>query len=330
MTTQLHGAVPRIVVEVLDRFGKVKHRQIVTQFPCRIGRAYDNDIILDDPHISPNHISLEKSAEGYRAVDLDSENGTFSLHPLTRHSEHPIRDNSRVRIGHTDIRFLFTDHEIPETITDHNKPSRLMILITTGFMFPLIWTCILAVFIFDNYLSSAEPVTINTHVRVALPILIFVTSWAVGWSIISKIVTHRFYFIYHAIWIGLILLISFSLENFYAFVEFSLSIDNAQVYLTLLTDFILISALLFGHLRYSTSMTHRNAKRIAITAAVVLTMFIELNDIAESVDFSNRPAFSSILKPPAFVLGSAKDVDTFFADTESLKYDWQQESTADE
>jgi ABC transport system ATP-binding/permease protein len=43
----------------------------------RIGRAADNDVVVDDLSVSRHHAELRNSARGYQIVDLDSHNGTF-------------------------------------------------------------------------------------------------------------------------------------------------------------------------------------------------------------------------------------------------------------
>jgi pSer/pThr/pTyr-binding forkhead associated (FHA) protein len=50
-----------IFVEVLDRRGRVAERAAVDQLPFRIGRGYDCDLILDDPHVDALHAVIERN-----------------------------------------------------------------------------------------------------------------------------------------------------------------------------------------------------------------------------------------------------------------------------
>src|SRR5215217_1712053 len=45
--------------------------------PVRVGRADDNDLVLADPEVSRHHARLEPNGQGWRAIDLDSTNGTW-------------------------------------------------------------------------------------------------------------------------------------------------------------------------------------------------------------------------------------------------------------
>src|SRR5215213_818867 len=45
--------------------------------PVCVGRADDNDLVLADPEVSRHHARLEPDGQGWRAIDLDSTNGTW-------------------------------------------------------------------------------------------------------------------------------------------------------------------------------------------------------------------------------------------------------------
>lgn len=55
---------PLARIEVLDRDGRVRQALAVSAWPVSIGRAIDNDIVLDDPHVAPYHAVLEAGPEG--------------------------------------------------------------------------------------------------------------------------------------------------------------------------------------------------------------------------------------------------------------------------
>ena len=46
------------VLEVLDRDGSVRHSVSVPAWPLRVGRALNNDLVLDDRTHAPHHFSL--------------------------------------------------------------------------------------------------------------------------------------------------------------------------------------------------------------------------------------------------------------------------------
>ena len=50
-------------VEVLDRSGALTARHRIIGLPVRIGRGYDNDVIVDDPFLAPQHFAIELRPE---------------------------------------------------------------------------------------------------------------------------------------------------------------------------------------------------------------------------------------------------------------------------
>jgi hypothetical protein len=68
-----------------------------------VGRAADNDVILDDPQVSRHHCQLKLQHGAYGFVDLQSRNGsTVNGQPV---AEIALADGDRIRIGSTTIQF---------------------------------------------------------------------------------------------------------------------------------------------------------------------------------------------------------------------------------
>ena len=210
-----------IIIEILDRFGKVKERHKIKQFPITIGRSYRNDIIIDDNYISPQHIELKLDENNRVAIhDLQSKNGTFTLSPITRQDIIPTQENLRIRIGHTDIRIRSEAFSIRDTYEDHGLPSRWHFIMTTGIFMPVAFFLLAGVLFLDAYLQTTSTININRIISAILPILIIVSAWSFIWSVVSKIVTHRFYFTYHLMLVSLLLFGFYFIETSFEYIEF--------------------------------------------------------------------------------------------------------------
>lgn len=62
-----------------------------------IGRAVDNDIVINDASVSRHHAAIEVNGGGFRVIDLNSQNGCFVSGQ--RISEAPLSDGAAVRFG---------------------------------------------------------------------------------------------------------------------------------------------------------------------------------------------------------------------------------------
>jgi hypothetical protein len=308
-----------LILEILDRFGKVKERHKLDRFPIRIGRGYDNDIILDDPYASANHIELLQDGSGHILVtDLKSENGLFTLHPLVRHDVLRVEDNQRIRVGHTDIRLRSTAFPVRETFLDRVKPSQVHLLFTNSIMLPVFWLLTAGVFLIYFYLQSYREVTFNSLVSQILPLFIFIFAWSCAWSIVSKVVTHKFYFSYHAILTSLIMAGFYIIEPLFEYVEFLYPINGLADYLSLITDLGLPMILLYGNLRQSTPLSKRSARITAIVASGLVIGVLHLIAYVHQPAFNSQPQYSQVLKAPMFNPERGESIDQFFADTKAL------------
>ena len=63
------------LIETLDRDGQPRQILRVSQWPVRIGRAIDCDLVLDDPHVAAHHATLEIQEDGLHVVPAASLNG---------------------------------------------------------------------------------------------------------------------------------------------------------------------------------------------------------------------------------------------------------------
>jgi pSer/pThr/pTyr-binding forkhead associated (FHA) protein len=99
-------------VEVLQRDGTAQHRMAVPSGGLRIGRALDNDVVLDDEHCAPYHARLESDGDAARLIDLGTRNGLVPKGGR-RTDEVRIIDDRPIRLGQTLLRFRSTAWPVP-------------------------------------------------------------------------------------------------------------------------------------------------------------------------------------------------------------------------
>ncbi len=93
------------VVEHLHRDGTAVARAVVSGTEFRIGRALDNDLVLDDPHCAAYHATLRVDASGAATLhDLGTRNG-IARGNGRRLATHPVQDDAPFRLGDSQIRF---------------------------------------------------------------------------------------------------------------------------------------------------------------------------------------------------------------------------------
>ncbi|VXC78029.1 FHA domain-containing protein [Massilia sp. 9I] len=104
-------------VEILARNGEVLHRQRALSLPIRLGRAYDNDFILDDEYAAAHHAVIEQDADGKLLMrDLGTRNGLN--HGRKRVARLLLDGDTVVRMGHTSLRVRAADFPVPAELLD--------------------------------------------------------------------------------------------------------------------------------------------------------------------------------------------------------------------
>lgn len=104
-------------IETLARNGDVLQRHCVDALPIRIGRGYDNELILDDDYVAASHARIELDNAGRLVLrDLGSRNGLN--HRGKRLQEVVLSGDTVVRIGHTSLRVRAASFPVAPELED--------------------------------------------------------------------------------------------------------------------------------------------------------------------------------------------------------------------
>lgn len=131
-------------VEHLHRDGSVLARVPVQGARLRIGRALDNDLVLDDPHVAAHHAELHLDDDGARAalVDLGSLNG-IARQRGRRQARIEVADDQALLLGQALIRVRHVLWPVPAERPLHTRmvwPWALLALAATlGYTAWTVW-----------------------------------------------------------------------------------------------------------------------------------------------------------------------------------------------
>ena len=168
-------------IEVLAGHGDVVSRLRVDSEEARIGRAFDNDVVVDDPHVAPHHLRIFRGEDGELvAEDLGTLNGLFREHGRERTQRLPLAAEPGIRIGRTILRVHDARHAVaPERLM---TPPRAHARWAAG-----LGAVLLVGLLLLQWLDVTEKPTASL---LLLPLLAFVTVlalWTGFWSMLSRI-----------------------------------------------------------------------------------------------------------------------------------------------
>jgi hypothetical protein len=172
------------VIELLGRNGEIIHRERLFCLPAVIGRGFDVDLMVDDPHIAAHHLRLEAADSGaFVLSDMGTHNGFSIPSRGSQPQQGPIEINAGevVRFGHSQIRIWRADSAVSPELPAGNtwKPQRVLL--------PALWFfAALGLAGIFSWLDAAGPnrdSTVGTRVMITA-IGIFV--WSGFWWVSSR------------------------------------------------------------------------------------------------------------------------------------------------
>jgi len=303
-------------LEIFDREGKVSQRIPVTTSGMLLGRAYDNEVILDDPYVCPNHLRISWTGHSLIATDLDSTNGLW-IESSRKPREAIIRSGTRMRIGRTSLRFCALDHVVAETLVDRSKSSPVQ-----AFQHPLTWLAISAALIVailtDAYLGTPDADFGKRMASEGVSLGVMLLMWSTFWAFGSRLVVKRWYYLTHWTIGAAFILASFVMMTLVEYAGFSLAIDEVMGNLTWPGLAGLVFGLLYLHIRFATMAAR---KRIVISAGVVTMVLFGIVGVFHTLkkdDFNSSPQFQASLKSPQFKMSASLSIQEFVKEAAKL------------
>ena len=301
-------------LEVLGRHGDVVQRIELDRLPATVGRAYDNDVVLDDAYVAAHHLRIERTAAGdLRAVDLGSRNGLYTLSPTKRVTEALLTSDRRVRIGHSQLRVRPRSYDVGPEIEDvsHSwtrRPAALAAVVSA----------FIGIELWNYYISSFEKFEAAKLLGPMLAIVLFSILWSGGWAIVGRLNTGRANFPAQATITWLALTAASVAEGLSGYLAFALS---APIFVELAPLWRRPSSPALSTTA-SSSSRRRAPHELALAACLVAALGVGSVWMIQHADAEERLVrlnHLEELKAPIFRLVPGRSSESFFAGAPALK-----------
>lgn len=186
------------MIDILDRDGRAKFSVPIHKWPVRIGRALDNDIVLDDPSVAAHHCTLGH-IEGVDAPRLsailrvgDSRNGVrVGRKHVPAHDTHQISSEQEWQMGQTRLRLRLAAAELAPEQPVEMTSRWSTISVVLGIV------ALLGLSALDTYITSSPGTSIATQVQEIVLLVLVLGLWALTWALTNKMFQHRMAFWRH-------------------------------------------------------------------------------------------------------------------------------------
>ncbi|MGH7164919.1 MAG: FHA domain-containing protein [Nitrospiraceae bacterium] len=309
-----------IVIEVLDAAGRVRERTRHEHLPVTIGRSYQNDVILDDPYISPQHLRLDRDERGeFNAVDLQSENGVC-LYPAFRKVEQAaLGPETILRIGRTCLRIRTPAHSVAPTAIDQSGPHASRVFMNSGRIFAGMMALTAVVIVLKEYSATYTHVRFVALLLPALLVIAALSGWAGLWALASRLYAHHSSYFAHGVIAGLATAGLYLLGTVHAYYSFAFSAALSGALLQYTGLIVILGLLLYGHLRLCVLHSPKSLAAMACVVAALIVSLSGLTGYVSTSEFSDDLHYPAQLKPLAFKMVKSATLDDFIERAQGLK-----------
>ncbi len=302
-----------IWVEVLSRHRDVAARFRISASEARIGRGYDNDVIIDDPYVAARHLRVFHDEAGQLvAEDLGSANGTFldggreRLERIVVDGKHPIR------IGKTHLRIRDVNHEVERERLAATDWQTLPVVAAAA-----LGASLLGVSALQIWLAQTGELRASGYLAPLLGIVAMVLVWAGLWALLSRIFSGSAHLLRNLL-IALAGGLAFSLYHEVArLLAFGWTFSAAATY-QYVAGWLIFAVVCFLHLR-EVGRTRLKLKAAVVVALLVVAIAFQTLQRSEAFSDDGRQYSVHQLMPPALRAVRLTEQSVFFGEIANLK-----------
>ena len=300
-----------IFVEKLTPDGEVVQRSKIDHLPITIGRAYDNDIILDDPHTAAHHAQIElNQLDELIIADLGSYNGITLTN--TRENFFVVDGDKVFRLGHTRLRIRTADYQVAAEVNDltnHRWEGLLPAL--TGLVLLLITGLL------STWLADLNQGTLSKYLLELVGVLGFAIGWSGIWALFSKLFTGHARFGRHLFIASAGLAFLELWEHVSGLIAYAFSWEFLTTFNSHPVIFICAVVLYFHMLTAGSKRPGR--LKIVLIALAILSSVITMTKEYQASNHLSDELYMSHIYPSAIRISRDHSLEEFMADMKDLK-----------
>jgi FHA domain len=298
-------------IEVLSRQGEVAARERIEAPEARIGRAFDNDVVVDDPYVAPHHLRIYRAEDGELvAEDLGTLNGLYPEHGAKRVASLPLAKEPGIRIGRTTLRVHDAAH--PVTAERLLTPPRAHATWAGA-----LGAGLFALLLLLNWLSlTAEP-SANNLLLPLLGLATILALWSGFWALLSRIFFGQ---ARYAVQLRIAITACIALvlwDQAAETLSFAFAWREVAEFAGL-GAWAVLAATCYAHLN-SIGPRHMRAAMSLVVALISAGAALQYFGKSEARMLMGQRATLGDLRPPAFRVVPPANVDEFFKRAEATK-----------
>lgn len=317
---EVNVTTPLAVLEVLDRDGGVRQSVLVHTWPLRVGRALDNDLVLDDPYTAAHHFSVAPDDTGQVVVTVgDSVNGLQAdAHRLAAGERFVVATGSHdtpplLVAGRSHLRLRLAAHPLaPEQVLgvarvlQQGLPTLALLALAAA-----------GVLAFDTWLENEPDLLAKALSSLAISGLAFGLGWSGAWTLVSKVFTRQGHFGWHLRVMLIAVLAWQAVLAGTALLAFAFSWPWLTDY-NFVPGYAILGVMLYLHLQAVEPHHPRRTRAVAVTSALVgIVVSVWFN--VQATDRIGSELYMNHLFPPAVRVARPVETPEFMKGVAALQ-----------
>ena len=322
------------LIEVLDEAGHPQRSFDVCRWPVRIGRALDNDLVLDDPHVAAHHLHLECGEAADSPIRIQVGATRNGVHFGGRRAAASLASGQRgewppgqiLWAGRSQLRMRrAADPLADEVRLADNGPGagqRKALALVAG-----LFVVLLALKLFWTWVGNEPGARWDTYLPTLLGIGLGLPAWALLWGLGSLLFRRAFILLPHLALVLEVTLAWTVLDSVLIGLAYALSVGWLS-HIRAPLEICLLALLLVGHVRY---LLPRRARAVAVAGAACLAVALTLQGALNLRHTHHLLAegYAPGLPPSFLRLAPAQPVDRLIDDLKPLDALLQQRARDD-
>lgn len=285
-----------MLIEVLGSGGNVQRIVPITEFPFRIGRGYNNHLILTDDTVSADHLLIDQGETGPTVQNLSTENGTRYDKELLSGEPVVIQPGTELKLGRTPIRLVGATTQVAPArpLVKRSRLTRLCsdLRVALALLFTYLAVNIYYALQTQSLFLDSNEVIVGQLLQLAFPLALATVT-----GFISRLLLRHWHFPLHLSIASIFFLVQLFLNEIGDFTSYLFTSADVAGYLGMIFSVVLFSILLAWQLRGLSHLTLKRSSWIAAGIICPLYLVFLLQEIVMTPDFISQPQMHNILRP---------------------------------
>jgi len=307
----------KLILELTQQ-GKPSYYKLST-FPVTIGRAYDCDVVVPDITVSPKHLTIEETEQGFEIRSLADENGTtLNKEKISENTNVPVSLPSLLTMGELRARLIHPEMQVAKTQFTSRGSHWFSFLSNPFWAFVFVALTILTIIISKHIRTPVQQEELIYINAVLLPLLgMFVVAFII--AVVSRLTMHRWALVPALSISALLFLVPLLFVHIGHFLAYLTTSDGVALVLKYVASFLLLPLLIAFYLR----RVHYTHWPSAIGIAALVTMPVSaffasdlVQEMSNNSGFTPMPAYNKTLSAFDIRMQKTVGVDEFLQQSE--------------